>query len=136
MHSDKTVKIWDTNTGNILHSLVGHTSRIWDVCSNDNGSFVASGSGDGTVKLWDLKYKCHCALTLKSTEDNIHGDVYSVDFHPGYGHIAAGGYDKVLRLYDIHAGKLVKSFGGHELSISKAIFNPIGNLLISGYSNH
>ena len=48
-------------------------------------------------------------------------------------HVVTGGYDKIIRLYDISAGRLVKTFTGHQLSVSKTIFNPLGNLIISGY---
>ena len=44
----------------------------------------------------------------------------------------AGGYDTLVRLYDINTRQVVKSFSGHQSSITKAIFNPFGNLIITG----
>lgn len=49
--SDKTCRIWDTETGSCISILSGHTSRIWDVSSRSDGTFVASASGDSTVKV-------------------------------------------------------------------------------------
>jgi COMPASS component SWD3 len=60
------------------------------------------------------------------------GDVYTVNYHPQGGYIASGGYDKIVRLYDVERERITKAFTGHSLSISSAIFTPMGNLIISG----
>ncbi|KAG9296188.1 hypothetical protein G9A89_014780 [Geosiphon pyriformis] len=127
--SDNTLRIWDTESAREIGILEGHESRIWDVSSNKNGSYVSSASGDGTIKLWDMKSSKHTCVTSLSGHA---GDVYTVKFHPGDNHIVAGGYDKIVRLYDVNTGQLVKMFNGHQLSVSKTIFNPLGNLIISG----
>lgn len=51
VHSDNTLRIWGTETGECHAILEGHTSRIWDVSTTTQGDFVASASGDGTVKV-------------------------------------------------------------------------------------
>ncbi|CAH1757289.1 3663_t:CDS:10 [Entrophospora sp. SA101] len=127
--SDNTLRIWDTESSKFIRSLEGHESRIWDVSSNKNGSIVSSASGDGTVRLWDMKtnnYTCTSTLAENS------GDVYTVKFHPGENHIVTGGYDKIIRFFDVNTGQLIKMFTGHQLSVSKTVFNPLGNLIISG----
>jgi len=91
---------------------------------------VSSASGDGSIKLWDMKASKHACVN-SFTERS--GDVYSVKFHPGDNHVVTGGYDKIIRLYDVSAGRLIKTFTGHQLSVSRTIFNPLGNLIISGY---
>eukprot|EP00842_Homolaphlyctis_polyrhiza_P005930 jgi/Hompol1/6338/HPOL_001506-RA len=69
-----------------------------------------------------------CIATL----DESSGDVYTVKYHPTNRFIAMGGYDKIVRLYDLERGVVAKSFQGHQLSVSKVIFSPLGNLIISG----
>jgi COMPASS component SWD3 len=112
----------------IFNHTLGHTSRIWDVASRSDGQFVASASGDTTIKLWDIRHESihSCSSTLTGNE----GDVYSVQFHPTGDYILSGGYDKVVRLYDIERETITKTFSGHFLSVSKAIFTPLGNLII------
>jgi WD40 repeat protein len=61
---DKTIKLWNLTTGNLLGSLSGHAGWIWSVAvrptgnipksGSSSGAFtgIASGSWDGTIKLW------------------------------------------------------------------------------------
>jgi WD40 repeat protein len=48
-------------------------------------------------------------------------------------HAATAGYDRAVRLFDITTGKLLKTFAGHTSSVATVVFNPYGNLIISGY---
>src|SRR5690606_10853521 len=127
--SDNTIKIWDSQNGKVLHTLTGHTSRIWDLSSTANGKFLASASGDSTVKIWNLEGTPKCIKTISDRD----GDVYCVGFHQGQEHVIAGGYDKSVRLYDINTGALTRCFQGHTASVCSVIFNPYGSLAISGY---
>lgn len=72
--SDGTIKLWpteildtqqvsgeeqvDETTGAICRQrtrdLLGHSSRIWYLASSSSGERLFSGSGDGSVKIWDL----------------------------------------------------------------------------------
>ncbi|ORY96519.1 WD40-repeat-containing domain protein [Syncephalastrum racemosum] len=127
--SDNTLRIWGTDSSECHAVLEGHRSRIWDVSSTRQGDFVASASGDGTVKIWKVKGSMPaCSTTLTGHA----GDVYSAQYHPNESHIVTGGYDKNIRLYDVNTGAIVKAFPGHQLAVTKTIFNPLGNLVISG----
>jgi len=44
----------------------------------------------------------------------------------------SGGYDAAVRLYDLTTGALLRSLVGHERSVSSAVFNTAGNLIVSG----
>ncbi|KAJ3125258.1 hypothetical protein HK100_010906 [Physocladia obscura] len=50
--SDKTVKIWDAQTGALQRTLKGHTKDVTAVAISTDGQFVVSGSSDKTVKIW------------------------------------------------------------------------------------
>lgn len=73
--SDGTIKLWptevvgtqqesgeeqvDETTGTVCRQwtrdLLGHSSRIWYLAANASGDRLYSGSGDATVKVWDLR---------------------------------------------------------------------------------
>ncbi len=47
----------DATTGKLLRTFVGHTGPIWAVAVSPDGRFLASGSGDQTIRLWSLERK-------------------------------------------------------------------------------
>jgi WD40 repeat protein len=52
---DSTVKVWDSRTGESVHSFRGHTGLISSLAFSPDGRRLYSGSRDRTVKVWDLK---------------------------------------------------------------------------------
>src|SRR5258708_13532276 len=50
---DDAVKVWDSASGSIIHTLRGHAATAYSVAWSPDDSRVASGSGDGTIKVWD-----------------------------------------------------------------------------------
>jgi WD40 repeat protein len=46
-----------------IKTLVGHNSYVYSVTFSPDGKLLASGSGDRTVKLWDIKSGA-CIKTL------------------------------------------------------------------------
>jgi WD40 repeat protein len=61
---DRTIKIWDIETGSCLKTLTGHTDWVRSVAFSLDGQILASGSADCTIKLWDVADgKCLKTLT-------------------------------------------------------------------------
>ena len=50
--TDNTIKIWDTNTGECLQTLMGHSKSVYAVAYSPDGRKIISGSYDKTVKIW------------------------------------------------------------------------------------
>ncbi len=53
--SDRTVRIWDPQTGRQRTILEGHQGRVYTLCpvTVTGQELLASASGDGTVRIWD-----------------------------------------------------------------------------------
>ncbi len=52
--NDPTVRLWDVATGELITILTGHNSGVYNVVFSSDGRTLATGSGDGTVLLWNF----------------------------------------------------------------------------------
>ena len=50
----KEIKLWNVKSLKEIATLKGHLDEVISVAFNYDGSLLASGSGDGTVLLWDM----------------------------------------------------------------------------------
>ncbi len=86
----------------------GHTSSVGSLAFSPDGRYIASGSRDRTVKVWDVD----SGMELR-TFARHNGLVKTVAFSPNGRFVASGGQDKIIRLWDITTGREVRTFKGH-----------------------
>ena len=67
---DRTVRIWDTTTGNQLRVLEGHEGPVRCICSLDDSIHIATGSDDMTVRIWNIQTG-ECTLTLRGHTGSV-----------------------------------------------------------------
>ncbi|HRP37731.1 MAG TPA: WD40 repeat domain-containing protein [Candidatus Dojkabacteria bacterium] len=51
---DYTIMVYDLKTGQPLHTLTGHSDRIWNLIKLENG-LLASCSSDTTIRVWNIE---------------------------------------------------------------------------------
>jgi WD40 repeat protein len=51
---DKTIKLWDVSSGNLIRTLQGHINPVLFVAFSPDGKTLASGSEDNNIKLWEV----------------------------------------------------------------------------------
>jgi WD40 repeat protein len=57
--------VWDPVTGQAHHTLTGHTGAVEALVVAPDGSWLASASTDGTVRIWDLAV-ARCSMSLRT----------------------------------------------------------------------
>jgi WD40 repeat protein/serine/threonine protein kinase/DNA-binding SARP family transcriptional activator len=106
----KTASIRDAHTGAKLVTLAGHTGEVLAVAYSPNGRLVATGSADGTARLWNAV-----------TGDPVHvlrvhrGGVFATRFSADGTRLATLGADRAVRVWDVRPGRKLQSFpGAHQ----------------------
>ncbi|MCY4404420.1 MAG: sigma-70 family RNA polymerase sigma factor [Candidatus Poribacteria bacterium] len=54
---DSTVKLWNTTTGELIVTLTGQLSTVFELTFSPDGNMLACGSSDGTVRFWHTKLR-------------------------------------------------------------------------------
>ena len=110
-----------------LFTVSGHAATAQWVTYSPDGSTLASGSDDGTIRLWDAATQ-HLKATLVGHTDQIRAVVFSPD---GSILASAGGRDYTVRLWDVATGQALAVLTGHVGGVLSVAFSPNGSTLAS-----
>jgi WD40 repeat protein/predicted Ser/Thr protein kinase len=100
---DSTVRVWEVGAGATLPVLRQHDSYVYPVAFSADGRWIASGSWDGTVCLWDAATGEPCASLPHP------GVVPSLAFSPKRPWLVTGTYaDNWLRIWDLETAQVRK----------------------------
>lgn len=134
--ADSTIRVWDTQTGNCLQILQEHSNWVrgvafapleadanWD---QEHGQILVSGSGDDTVKLWDVgSGKCLQTMAGQS------GGVWSIAFSPDGRWLVLGGADATVKVWNFATGQCLRTLYGHSSHVRSVAFSADGYRIVS-----
>ena len=135
--TDRTVQLWNISAGRpsdyalppvLLCSLIGHTDWVRSVAFSPDGTLLASGSDDRTIRLWS-----------PATGEPVGGlltghaaKVFTLAFSPDGSLLASGSTDRTVRLWEARTGNPIGSpLQGHTAEVRSVAFSPDGSLLAS-----
>lgn len=136
--SDNNVRIRDAATGQVLHTLSGHTGPVYSVAwiSTPAGQLLlASGSADNTARIWDGT-SGEWLHTLTGHTDDINAVAWTTTSAGGLV-LATGSEDNTARIWDGSTGQPVRTLAGHTDLIWSMAWAPADNhpLLLATSSN-
>ena len=108
--------------------LKGHTDAVRCLAFAPDGALLASGSSDGTVRLWEV------ASGREATQLRGHvGWVVALAFTPDGLALASGGNDQTVRLWDVAAGRETTAYLRRSpASIVSLAYSPDGQTVATG----
>jgi WD40 repeat protein len=105
----------------------GHLSLVYTTAFTPDGLTLASGSYDGSTRLW----------TTTGTEPRerslLRGDglaIYTLSFSPDGRSLASGGAGTTFRLWDAVLGRELRRFQGHPSTITNLACTPDGKHIL------
>jgi len=91
---DKTIKIWQLDTGELISTLKGHGDRVYAIALSPDGKIIASGSADKTIKLWHLQ-----TGELLGTFTGHDNTVTALAFTASGEMLVSGSLDKTIKIW-------------------------------------
>jgi WD40 repeat protein len=127
---DHNIKIWDLSSGKQLAEMKGHEGGIASLEVVEN--LLISGSGDKSIRLWDINKK-----TIVSTCEKAHDDyIYSIaPINDTL--LASGSKDRKIKIWDLETGQIVQNLcmGSESCAHLSTVYSVAAyqeNFLLSG----
>ena len=108
-------------------SLTGHSGAVHSVSYSSDGRLLASGSADGTVRIWDTQVGEETLSPMRSGD----GPVFSVDFAQTSKQVTFGTEAGVVYVWNIAQGQSHLRLSGHSSPAYSVAFSLDGNRLVS-----
>ena len=124
---DKTVCLWNLETGKCLQIMYGHKDCVRFVCISPNGSVVLSGSDDKTIRIWNPETGENLGELTGHTSF-----ISCVNITPDGNKAISGSWDKNLIVWDIKSKKCIRILKGHTDRVNCVFMTYDGKLAFSG----
>ncbi|KAM5429962.1 hypothetical protein McanCB49686_005812 [Microsporum canis] len=134
--SDTTVRAWRQASDDYPPAVIGkHTDYVKCLATpQSNADWVASGSLDHKIYLWDLNGGGErMKIDVSEHDKTPKGSVYALSAKGSI--LASGGPDSVVRIWDSKTGKLVTKFVGHTDNVRSILVNRDGDTIMTASSD-
>ena len=116
-------------------TLTGHTDTVKSVAFSHYGKYIASGSKDRTIRIWDVE----TGNSIKILQGHIFS-VETVTFNPYFNSyfnsyskdIASGSRYITIKIWNVETGKTIQTLTGHKAPVWSVAFSPDGKYIASG----
>ncbi len=103
--SDGVIKLWDTKTGQLLHTLQGHSSGIHTIKYSHNGKQLVSISRRNIIELWNI----NTGSLVKTIDTDYKMAIHNISYSPDDKNILLID-DSSIRIWRVDTGEIIKQF--------------------------
>lgn len=118
------VLLWNAETGELLHRLMGHRDYVYDADINHRSTRLATCSYDKTVRIWDLENGRPTHVFREHS-----GPVFTVAFSPDDKWVASGSGDRTVKIWDLASGTRLYTLSEPTDAVQTVAFAPSGGQL-------
>ncbi len=130
--TDKTIRLWDLNTGDTAKTSVPLSAEVNAIAVNPEGTMLAAGTSDNKVALFSI-------ANLKGGETRVlpghTSEIFALAFSRDGRWLASGGMDQTVKLWDPKAGAEVRTLTGASGETNGIDFSADSRWLISAHGN-
>ncbi|MFM7407175.1 MAG: trypsin-like peptidase domain-containing protein, partial [Cuspidothrix sp.] len=119
----------DYSKFDLVRTLSGHSGDVTSVAISADGQTLVSGSGDNTIKIWNLGTG-QLIRTLSGHSERVR----SVAISPDGKTLASGSDDDTIKIWNLGTGQLIRTLSGHSAGVWSVAISPDGRTLASLYS--
>ena len=122
--TDKTIQLFDIETGDILLTLTGYLGSINSLALSADGTTLATAPDNQMIQLWDMQTRRYKATI------HTESPLYSMVFSPDSTMLASGVKEDIL-LWDAKTQQHKATLTGHKNDVRAVVFSPNGQTLAS-----
>jgi eukaryotic-like serine/threonine-protein kinase len=119
--ADKTAKIWDSHTGQLIAQPLVHNSGVILAEFSPDGKYVVTATAESMAHIWDVD----TGKMLGSPMPH-RGRVSSAKFSPDSKYLVTGCYDNTGRVWEVSTCRPVTPYLRHNNSVTAVAFAPEG----------
>lgn len=97
----KLIKLWHTETGELIQTFPGHTDIVLDLVFDLERNTINSSSIDSTIKIWSIDTG-RCIQVLLGHETSVR----AIDLTPDKQTLVSSSTDGTIRLWDLETGQI------------------------------
>ncbi len=115
----------------LRYILRGHEDGITRIAWSPDATFLASASGNGSIRIWDARNWARVRTLSGHT-----GLVSSVAWSPDGQRLASASFDQTICLWESGSGKRLHTLTGHKAGINRVAWSPDGQRLVSAATDN
>jgi WD40 repeat protein len=124
--SQNDVLVWDIDSREAVHRLVGHTNTVRAITYSPDQRWIASAGGDRNVRIWDAS-----SGQLRSTMTGHRDDIELLAFSADARTLASADRMGSLKLWHMATGRELLELDRQPIPLERIAFSPDGNRFAS-----